>query len=123
METRWKDNLSFVTGLPWKCNEKHEVGEEVILDTTPSEPSAHPETTPLPPSTLEEPIKAVRRLSVKVSDLDPASGGIGFTEGCKGCISIISGATTKQSHDERCRIRLIAKASVDHSVAARVETA
>ena len=92
VESRWKDNLSFVTGLPWKHNEKHDAGEEVVLDTNPPEPSMEPVTTPLPPTMMEEPMgKAVRRLYVKLSDLDPSCGGIGFTEGCKGCKSIISG--------------------------------
>ena len=31
-ENRWSDNLSLVTGLPWKHNAEHEVGEEVMLD-------------------------------------------------------------------------------------------
>ena len=29
---RWSENLSLVTGLPWKHNAEHEVGEEVMLD-------------------------------------------------------------------------------------------
>ena len=66
--------------------------------------------------------KAVRRLYVKLSDLDPSCGGIGFTEGCKGCKSIISGGERK-GHDEKCRMRLMETAAKDPSVAARVEAA
>ena len=29
---RWADNLEFVTGLPWKLNDDHEPGEEVLLE-------------------------------------------------------------------------------------------
>ena len=47
-------------------------------------------------------------------------GGIGFTQGCKGCASIISGKP-RVGHDEKCRLRVIDNASVDLAVAARVK--
>ena len=88
-ETRWVDNLSFVIGLPWKHNVNHEVGEEVMLDTDAPEPSYTPMCSPLPPRMLEEPMRDLRGFYVKTPDLDPASGGIGFTDGCKCCRAII----------------------------------
>ena len=63
----------------------HEVGEEVMLDTNAAEPSYTPVCSPLPPRMLEDPMKDVRGFDVKIPDLDPAAGGIGFTDGCKGC--------------------------------------
>ena len=49
VEKRWEDNLSFVTGVPWKHNTKHEAGEEVMLDAEPPVPSLKPVCSPLPP--------------------------------------------------------------------------
>ena len=49
VEKRWRDNLAFITGLPWKHNLKHEAGEEVILDLGSPGPSMTPSTTQLPP--------------------------------------------------------------------------
>ena len=46
-ETRWVENQSFVTGLPWKHNVNHEVGEEAMLDTYAPEPSFTPVCSPL----------------------------------------------------------------------------
>ena len=111
-ETRWVDNLSFVTGLPWKHNVNHEVGEEVMLDTNAPEPSYTPVCSPLPPRMLEEPMKDVRGFYVKIPDLDPASGGRGFADGCKGCAAIISGKT-RVGHEDHCRLRVIETASTN----------
>ena len=88
-ETRWIENLLFVTGLQWKHNVKREVGEEVMLDTEAPEPSYTPVCSPLPPRMLGEPMGDLRGFYVKIPDLDPASGGTGFTDGCKGCKAII----------------------------------
>ena len=88
VEERWNDNLSLVTGLPWKHNAEHEIGEEVMLDAYVPEPSPTPVGSPLPPRTLEETTKPVKKLYVKAKDLDPVVGGIGWTPGCKGCESI-----------------------------------
>ena len=52
-EERWNDNLSMVTGSPWKHNAEHEVGEGVMLDAYAPEPSSNPVGLPLPPRTLE----------------------------------------------------------------------
>ena len=41
VETRWKENLSLATGLPWKPNAEHEAGEEVILDSYTPERRIH----------------------------------------------------------------------------------
>ena len=49
-QKRWEDNLSYVCGLPWKHNERHEAGEEVVFGPTPPEPSFHPVTATLPPT-------------------------------------------------------------------------
>ena len=87
-EERWADNLSLLTGLPWKHNAKHEVGEEVMLDAYCPEPSSNPVGSLLPPRTMEEPMKVVKRFYVKTRGLDPSGGGIGWTAGCKGCESI-----------------------------------
>ena len=73
-EERWIDNLSLVLGLPWKHNAGHEEGEEVMLDAYAPEPSSNPLGSPLPPRTLEEPMKVVKRFYVKTTDLDPSSG-------------------------------------------------
>ena len=93
-EERWIDNLSLVTGLPWKHNAEHEVGEEVMLDTYAPEPSSTPVGSPLPPRTLEESMKVVKRFYVKTGNLDPSGGGIGWTASCKGCGSISRGYKT-----------------------------
>ena len=59
--------LSFVTGLSWKHSKNYEAGEEVVLDTTPPEPSFHPTTTVLPPTMSGEPV--VRGMYVEKKDL------------------------------------------------------
>ena len=88
LENRWKDNLSLVTGLPWKHNAEHEVGEEVMLDAYIPEPSPTPVGSPLPPVTLEETTRVPKKFYVKQWGLDPAANGIGWTPECKGCESI-----------------------------------
>ena len=123
IEKRWIDNLSFVTGLPWKHNTKHEAGEEVMLDAEPPAPSLTPVCSPLPPRILEEPfMKDLRQFYVKAPDLDPGGGGIGFTDGCKGCKAIIYGKS-RVGHDNHCRHRVIETASTNPQVAARVKVA
>ena len=111
-QKRWIDNLSFVTGLPWKHNASHEVGEEVMLDIEPPEPSFTPVCSPLPPRMLDEPMKNLRGFYVKIPDLDPAGGGIGFTDGCKGCKAIIYGKS-RVGHDNHCRHRVVLTASTN----------
>ena len=91
VEKRWVDDLSFVTGLPWKLNKEHEAGEDVVLDATPPAPSMEPTITSMPPTVTSEP--TVRKFYVKVADLDPKSGCMGFAEGCAGCTAIILGKT------------------------------
>ena len=66
-----------------------------MLDAYVPEPSPTPVGTPLPPRTLEETTKLVKKLYVKAKDLDPAAGGIGWTVGCKGCESIAGGIGPK----------------------------
>ena len=123
VEKRWQENLSFVTGLPWKHNLKHEVGEEVMLDPEPPVPSDKPVTTQLPPRVQEEPSKDLRGFYVKTTDLDPAvQGGIRFTAGCKGCKAIMFGGKTV-GHEAHCRHRVVKTASTNPSVAARVRVA
>ena len=113
VEKRWEDNLSFVTGVPWKHNANHEAGEEVMLDAEPPVPSLKPVCSPLPPRILEEPcLKDVRQFYVKKPDVDPARGGIGFTDGCKCCRAIIYGKP-RVGHDSSCRHRVIETASTN----------
>ena len=119
-ETRWKEGLLLVTGLPWKHNLAHEAGEEVMLDVQAPEPSFKPEGVPLPPMEIAERVKEIRMFYVKVRDVDPAEGGIGFTDGCKGCIAITMGKQ-KTAHGENCRLRVIEKSSSKPEVAARVK--
>ena len=80
-EEKWNENLSLVTGLPWKHNAEHEVGDEVVLDAYAPEPSSNPVGSPLPPRTLEESMKVVKRFYVNTRDLDPSGGGIGWAAG------------------------------------------
>jgi hypothetical protein len=123
VEKGWADNLSFVTGLPWKHNSTHEEGEEVTLDVVPPAPSSTPVCSPLPPRTLEEPyLKNIRQLYVTRPDVDPAGGGIGFTDGCKGCRAIIYGKA-RVVHDNNCRHRVVETASTNPKVAVRVKVA
>ena len=83
LESRWKDNLSLVTGLPWKHNAEHEVGGEVMLHAYMPEPSPTPVGSPLPPVTLEETTRVPNTFYVKQRVLDPATNGIGWTPGAK----------------------------------------
>ena len=99
LEKRWVDNLSMISCLPWKHNSRHEAGDEVLLSEEPPTPSMTPEVTPLPPRSPEDPRpKDVRQFYVKSYDLDPADGGIGYTDGCKGCRSIVYGTEPRQAH-------------------------
>ena len=109
-----------VTGPPWKHNLAHEVGEEVMLDVQAPEPSFKPEGVPLPPMEIAERVKEIRNFYVEVRDVDPAEGGIGFTDGCKGCIAITMGKQ-KTDHGENCRLRVIEKSFSKPDVAARVK--
>ena len=89
-EQRWVGNLSMISCLPWKHNSRHEAGEEVLLSEEPPTPSMTLEVTPLPPRSPQDPkIRDVRQFYVKQYDLDPDDGGIGRTEGCPGCKSIV----------------------------------
>ena len=93
-----------------------------MLDMHAPEPSLHPMVTPFPSAMMEEPTRDVRRFYVKTKDLDPASGGMGFTEGCTGRTAIILNES-RVTHDDKCRLRVMDKASVDPPVAARVNVA
>ena len=82
-----------------------------------------PEVTQLPPRSPVEPtLKDVRQFYVKPYDLDPASNGIGFTDGCPGCRHIMLGAR-KAAHDDQCRHRVIKSAATNADVAARLKKA
>jgi len=82
-----------------------------------------PEVTPLPPRSAEEPkLRDVRQFYVKPYDLDPADGGIGYTDGCKGCKAIVYG-TARTGHANHCRHRVIKTAATNADVAARVRHA
>ena len=121
LEQRWVDNLSMVPWVPWKHNAKHEEADEVLLADEPPDPSAAPVSTPLPPRSPEDPkIRDVRRFYVKPYDLDPADGGIGYTDGCPGCKCIMYGTTPRLAHSNKCRHRVISTASTNQDVAARV---
>ena len=123
LEQRWVDNLSLVSCLPWKHNSRHEAGDEVLLAEEPPTPSLVPESTPLPPRTIEEPsMRDIRQFYVHQPDVDPAGGGIGFTDGCKGCRAIVFG-TTRTGHDNHCRHRVIKTAATNPLIAARVKVA
>ena len=123
LEQRWTGNLSLILSLPWKHNSRHEAGDEVLLSEEPPTPSTTPEVTPLPPRSAEDPkLRDVRQFYVKPYDLDPAGGGIGFTDGCKGCRAIVFG-TARTSHDNHCRHRVIKSAATNADVAARVKQA
>ena len=93
-----------------------------MLDTYAPEPSYAPVCSPLPPRMLEEPMKDVRGFYVKIPDLDPAAGGIGFADGCKGCAAIIRGKT-RVGHGGHCRLRVIGMASTNSEIAVRVKVA
>ena len=121
LESRWKDNLIFVKGLPWCHNDKHDAGEEVMLDLDPPAPSMTPATTLPPPRGPEDMQKDLRGFYVKDYDLDPAKGGIGFTEGCKGCLTLMFGGS-RVAHENHCRLKIIRRAATDPKIAARVKT-
>ena len=109
--------------LPWKHNSRHEAGDEVLLSEEPPTPSTTPEVSPLPPRSAEDPkLRDVRQFYVKPYDLDPAGGGIGYTDGCKGCRAIVFG-TARTSHDNHCRHRVIKSAATNADVVARVKQA
>ena len=121
VEKRWADNLKLVSGLPWKLNEDHDGDAEVFLNADPPEPSTQPRTSPLPPTMMQEPMNApVRSFYVRAKDVDPMSGGLGFTVGCPGCKAIINGAPRSIAHNESCRLRVMARAPTDGPVALRV---
>ena len=54
--------------------------------------------------------------------MDLAGGGIGFTDGCKGCKAIIYGKA-RVVHDNNCKHRVVETASTNPMVAARVKVA
>ena len=77
----------------------------------------------MPPRSSEDPkLRDVRQFYVKPYDLDPADGGIGYTDGCKGCKAIVYG-TERQAHSNHCRHRVIKTAATNADVAARVTRA
>ena len=119
-EEMWNDNLSLVIGLPWKHNAEHEVGEDVMLDAYAPVPSSNPVGSPLPPRTLEEPMKVVKRFYAKTRNLDPSGGRIGWTAGCKGCEPISRGNVSQVAHSENCRMRVIEKTASNPTTVARL---
>ena len=120
VEKRWIDNLTFVSGLPWRLNKDHNGDAEVFLDENPPDPSLQPATCRLPPTMVEEPVTTVRQFYVKATDVDPSSGGLGFMPGCPGCKAIINGKKSV-AHSETCRLRVMEQASSKPSVAARIK--
>ena len=82
-EKRWEEVLGSVVGMPWKLSKDHDGDAEVFLDENPAEPSSSPTLPPLPPIITEEPFERIRIFYVAQKDMDPKSGGFGFTEGCK----------------------------------------
>ena len=92
VEKRWVDNLSFVSGLPWKLNKDHDGDADVFVDENPPDPSVQPSTCRLPPTMVEEPVTTVRQLYVKATDVDPSSGGLGeraaVGEGSKQAVAV-----------------------------------
>ena len=124
LEQRWVDNLSMISCLPWKHNSRHEAGDEVLLSEEPPTPSMTPEVTQLPPRSPDDPkLRDVRQFYVKPYDLDPADSGIGFTDGCPGCRSIVYNTKPRHAHSNKCRHRVIATAATNKDVAARVNKA
>ena len=122
LETRWKDNLSLVTGLPWKHNAEHEVGEEVMLDAYMPEHSPTPVGSPLPPVTLGGNDEGAEEVLCETKGLRPAANGIGWTPGCKGCDSISGKHTTQLAHNEDCRLGVIEKTKSNPVTAARINS-
>ena len=123
IEERWKSNLEFVTGLPWRLRKEDDGDVEVFLDENAPEPSLEPLGSPLPPIMLEEPVvKQVRSFYVKKTDVDPSKNGIGFTPGCPGCLAIINRSSHSVAHGEGCRLRVMERAKTDSSVASRAKT-
>ena len=59
---------------------------------------------------------------MRIPDLDPGGGGIGFTDACKGCKAIVYGKS-RVGHDDHCRHRVVGTASTNPKVAARVKVA
>ena len=123
LEKRWVEDLSLVTGLPWKHNAEHEVGEEVMLDAYMPEPSPALVVSPLPPVTLEESLKRAKKFYVKQKDLDPGGCGMGWTPGCRGCASIAVKHATQLAHSEECSLRVIEKTKSNPVTAARIKAA
>ena len=54
--------------------------------------------------------------------MDPAGGGIGFADGCKGYKAVIYGKA-RVVHDNNCRHRVVETGSTNPMVAARVKVA
>ena len=83
-----------------------------------------PETTQLPPRSMDEPtLKNIRQFYVKTYDLNPAEGGIGYTDGCNGCKDIVFGDLPRRAHNNKCRRRIMESAVTNKDVAARVDRA
>ena len=108
-EDRRKRDLSSVVGMPWKPSKNHDGDKEVFLDENPAEPSSSPMVSPLPPIITEEPIERIRIFYVTAKDVDPNSGGLGFTDGCKGCRAIIN-RRNPVAHSPECRLKVMEQA-------------
>ena len=119
-EKRWEDVLGSIVGMPWKLSKNHDGNKEVFLDENPAEPSSSPMVSPLPPIITEEPIERIRNFYVTAEDVDPNSGGLGFTDGCKGCRAIINGKNPVARSPE-CRLKVMEQAPNNDKIAARVK--
>ena len=108
--------------MPWKLSKDHDGDAEVFLDENPAEPSSSPTVSLLPPIVTEDPIERARTFAVTSKDVDPASGGFGFTAGCKGCSAIINGKRPV-AHSHECRSKVMEQAPNDAKIAARVKRA
>ena len=119
-EKRWEDVLSNVIGLPWKLRKHHDGDKEVFLDENPAEPSSSPTVSPLPLIVTEEPIERIRNFYVTSKDVDHNSGGLVFTDGCKGCRAIINNKNPV-AHSPECRLKVMEQAPNNEKIAARVK--
>ena len=76
VEERWKNNLEYAIGLPWRLKKEYDGDVEAFLGENLPDPSSEPLGSPLPPLMLEEPVKKVRHFYVKKKDFDLAAKGI-----------------------------------------------
>ena len=106
--------------MPLKLSKDHDGDAEVFLDENPAEPSSSPTVSPLPPIITEEPIERIRNFYVTQKDVDPESGGFGFTDGSKGCSAITNGKRPV-AHSHECRLKIMEQAPNSAKIAASVK--